>query len=153
MAGSPDPTVAVVGMRALRRDLNRMADDTASPVYAQIKAAGKTAAEPVAAATRGSLPHTSNRLSGDVRVSGTKTGAAVRMGRVAIPYAGWIEFGGSRPDGSTREFIPTGRYLFPAARGLADVAAGLYSDALQRAINDPSVWTNTTDNPQGVTDG
>ncbi len=152
MAGSPEPTVGVVGMSALRRDLNRMADDVSSPVYAAIKDAGRHAAEPVAAATRGTLPHESNRLSSDVRVSGTKTGAAVRMGRVSLPYAGWIEFGGSRPDGSARQFVRDGRFLFPAARGLSDVAAGLYSDALARVFDNPSVWTNSTSDPGAVHD-
>ena len=141
---SPPPTVTVAGMKALRRDLNKMSDDVSGPVYAAIKQAGREAAEPVAARARASLPHVTGALAGDVRVSGTKTGAAVRMGRVKIPYAWWIEFGGSRPDHSSRPFVRDGRYLFPAAVGLADQAAARYSEALDRILTSDQVWTNTT---------
>jgi hypothetical protein len=154
MPASTAPTVAVVGMRALRRDLNKAADDVSSPVYRAIKQAGAQAAEPVAARARAAVPRgPDDRLSGDIRVSGTKTGAAVRMGRVSIPYAGWIEFGGTRPDGSTRDYIPSGRYLFPAAAGLASTSAELYSTALDRILNSDAIWTNTTSNPEAVSDG
>ena len=151
MAG-PAPTVAVVGMAALRRDINRMADDQKSALYTAIKAAGKTAAEPVAARARGDLPHDSGTLTGTVRTSGTKTGAAVRVGRSTVPYAGWVEFGGTRPDGSSREYVAAGRYLFPAAAGLATTAAELYSAAIDRALQDAANWTNTTDTGGDVHD-
>jgi hypothetical protein len=142
-------------MRALRRDLNKMADDVSGPLYQAIKQAGKEAAEPVAQRARAIIPKREDaRLAGDIRVSGTKTGAAVRMGRVTIPYAGWIEFGGTRksPHPSTRTFIPSGRYLFPAARGLADVSAGLYSAALDRILNTDAIWTNTSSDPGAIHD-
>jgi len=153
MAG-PAPTVAVIGMAAIRRDLNKMADDVSSPVYAAIKGAGKQAAEPVAARARGAVPHVSDTLSGDIRVSGTKTGAAIRMGRVSVPYAGWIEFGGTRkePHPSSRQYIASGRYLFPAAAGLASQSAELYSSALERILNTNAVWTNTSSDPGAVHD-
>jgi len=144
------PVVGIVGMSALRRDINRLADDVSGPLYAGIRQAGKDAAEPVAALTRASLPMGgSGRLAGDVRTSGTKTGAAVRMGRKTVPYAGWIEFGGSRPDGSEREYVPGGRYLFPAAKSLAMKAADRYSEAIGAVLNSDRVWTNnTTDGSQ-----
>lgn len=132
-----------------------MADDVSGPLYQAIKDAGKQAAEPVASRARSAVPHgPDNRLAGDIRVSGTKTGAAVRMGRVSIPYAGWIEFGGTRkrPHPSTRTFIPSGRYLFPAAAGLSDKSAELYSAALQRILNGDAVWTNTSADPGAVHD-
>lgn len=153
MAG-PEPTVGVIGMRAIRRDLNKMADDVSSPVYAAIKEAGKQAANPVAQRARATVPKVNDRLSNDIRVSGTKTGAAIRMGRVTIPYAGWVEFGGRRkaPHESTRTFIPSGRYLFPAAAGLSDQSAALYSAALERILTSDSVWTNTGTNAETVHD-
>jgi uncharacterized protein YfaQ (DUF2300 family) len=147
----PAPTVGVVGMSALRRDINRLADDRSSVLNQQLKAAGKQAAEPVASRTRATVPHDSTTLEQDIRVSGTKTGATVRMGRAKVPYAGWIEFGGSRPDGSTRAYVPDGRYLFPAARGLSSQVADLYSQALQRAL-DTAPWTNTTNDGSAVHD-
>jgi hypothetical protein len=146
------PVVGIVGAKALRKDLGRLADDVTGPLYQAMKQAGRDAAEPVAAATRQALPHVSGTLAGDVRTSGTRTGAAVRMGRASVPYAGWVEFGGTRPDGSERPFIPTGRYLFPAARGLAEQAARAYSENLARLFERSDLWTNTTSDGSAVHD-
>jgi hypothetical protein len=147
-----DPVVSVVGMRALRRDINRLTEDQRSPLYTAIRAAGKHAVEPVAERVRAGLPHVTGTLAGDVRTSGTRTGGAVRMGRATVPYAGWIEFGGSRPDGSTRAWVPDGRYLFPAARGLANVAADRYSEALNQVFASDASWTNTSSDGSRIHD-
>jgi hypothetical protein len=151
MAGTP-PQVGIVGMAALRRDLKRQTDEVSSPLYAAIKAAGKTAAEPIAARARSTVPSGTGRLAGNVRSTGTRTGAAVRMGSAKVPYAPWIDFGGSRPDGSTREYVAAGRYLFPAAADLAGRAAELYSSAIDAALNGAGVWTNTTNDGGAVHD-
>jgi len=130
-----------------------MADDESGPLYRAIKEAGRQSAEPVAAMARERLPSSSGdhagQLRADVRVSGTKSGATVRMGRKSIPYAGWVEFGGTRhsPHDSSREYVPGGRYLFPAAKNLAMAAGKNYGDALNRVLNSPSVWTNTATDP------
>jgi hypothetical protein len=152
MAGTPAAQVQVVGMKALRRDIKRLATDQSSQLYQGIKEAGKQAAEPVAARARSTLPHDSGTLSGNVRTSGTRTGGAVRMGQKSVPYAGWVEFGGRRPDGSARPFVASGRYLFPAAAGLAATSAELYAAAIDRVLNDPAVWTNTTTDGSSVHD-
>lgn len=141
------PVVGLVGMKALRRDIKHLTDDQQSALYRAIKAAGKDAAEPIAARARAEIPKVgknAGRLAGDVRTSGTKTGAAVRMGRKTIPYAGWVEFGGRRtkPHESEREFVPSGRYLFPAAEGLASVAASKYSTAIANVLESSGVWSN-----------
>ena len=148
------PVVGIVGARALRKDLSRLADDATSPLYAAMKQAGKDAAEPVAAATRATLPHVTGTLAADVRTSGTKTGAAVRMGRASVPYAGWVEFGGTRhkPHESERPFIKTGRYLYPAARDLGEQAARSHSDALAVLFERSDIWTNTTSDGSAVRD-
>jgi hypothetical protein len=148
------PVVGIVGAKALRKDLSRLADDVTSPLYKAMKQAGRDAAEPVAAAVRAALPHVTGTLAGDVRTSGTKTGAAVRMGRASVPYAGWVEFGGTRkkPHYSERPFIKTGRYMFPAARPLAEQAARSYSDALAVLFERSDIWTNTTSDGSAVRD-
>ena len=146
------PVVQVVGARALRQDLSRLADDVNGPMYKAMKQAGRLAAEPVAALTRESLPHVSGTLAGDVRTSGTRTGAAVRMGRASVAYAGWVEFGGTRPDGSERPYQPGGRYLFPAARSLAEQAAASYGTALSALFARSDIWTNTSLDPGAVHD-
>jgi hypothetical protein len=149
---SPAPVVALVGMAALRRDLNRLSTDTSGPLFAGIKQAGRAAADPVAAAARGRVPVDSGDLRGDIRVSATKTGATVRMGRVAVPYAGWIEFGGARWDGYERPYQAGGRYLFPAASDLATVAAEKYERALTQVFARSDIWTNTTTDGSSIRD-
>ena len=66
-----------------------------------------------------------------------RTGATIRMGRKAIPYAGWVEFGGTRrrPHITTREYIASGRYLFPAARMLQQSVGSIYEDAIADAFS------------------
>jgi hypothetical protein len=146
------PVVGLVGMSALRKDIKRQTDNTASQLYNGIKAAGRLAAGPVAAATRDALPRVSGALAADVRTSATRTGASVRMGRSSIAYAGYIEFGGNLPRGQSRPYIPTGRYLFPAARGLSAKAAADYSHALSTVLSSSRIWTNTTANGGSVHD-
>jgi hypothetical protein len=154
---APGPVVGVIGLDALRRDLNRMATDVSGPLYQAMKEAGRQAAEPVAMLTRSSLPRESRSndagaLLETVKATGTRTGAAVRMGSRAVPWAGWVEFGGKRPDGSARQFVASGRYLFPAARQLAATAAEAYSQGIGRVLNTDAVWTNTTTDGSKVHD-
>jgi hypothetical protein len=149
---APAPQVAVVGMKALRRDLVKMGE-AGGPLLKAMVQAGRTAAEPVATAARSSLPQVSGRLAGDVRVTASRTGAGVRMGRQSIRYAGWVEFGGHRkaPHESFRTYNNRGRYLFPAAVQLAPRAAQLYAEAVTRAVTNYP-WTNTTGSGEAVHD-
>jgi hypothetical protein len=137
----------VVGLRALVRDANRLCAD-AGPLNTALKAAGRAAAEPVAAQTRSSLPDVTGQLKGSVRVGATRSGASVRMGGSTVPYAGPVEFGGYP---GNRPFHSEGRYLFPAARTWASTSAELYSAAAQRAF-DSFGWSNETTNAQAVHD-
>ncbi|HEV7535581.1 MAG TPA: hypothetical protein VGP90_08100 [Acidimicrobiia bacterium] len=139
--------VGVVGLRALRRDVEALAGRD-STVYRELAQAGRRAVEPIAEAARAAVPHVSGDLAADIRITGSASGAAVRMGRARIAYAGAVDFGGWPPG---REFLPNGRYLYPAARGLAPRAAQLYADALQRAL-DNYAWTNTTPNGEAIHD-
>jgi hypothetical protein len=146
------PVVAVVGMNALKRDLVKLAGDK-GPINTLFVQAGVAALAPVAAATRAALPHDTGRLAGDVRVTGTRTGGTLRMGRASVRYAGWVEFGGTRrrPHESERDYEATGRYMFPAARALATVTQQRYTDALTKAI-DVYPWTNESTDGTAVHD-
>ena len=77
------PTVEVVGLRAFNRDIGKMTEAN-GPLLKALQAAARAAVEPVAEATRSALPQDSGRLAGDVRVTATRTGAAVRLGRTSI---------------------------------------------------------------------
>jgi hypothetical protein len=141
------PTVGVIGMKALRRDITKLSAD-AGPLNKALADAGRIAAQPVAAAVRESVPRDTGTLAGDVRVLASRTGASVRMGRASVPYAGPVDFGGW-PEG--RDFIPTGRYMYPAATPLAETAATDYANGAQRAL-DAFPWSNETNNAEAVHD-
>jgi hypothetical protein len=142
-----EPVVAVVGLKALLRDVAKLTSDS-GPLNKACAAAGRQAATPIAAATKSALPQVSGRLAGDVRVNATKSGASVRMGRSSLRYAGWVEFGGHRhaPHESERAYDSRGRYLFPNAIQLGASSARLYSDALTKAFNDFN-WSNQDSTP------
>jgi hypothetical protein len=142
------PQVAVVGLSALNRDIKR-ATDNAGPIYAVMSQAGKQAAAPIAAQARSSYPTgATGRLAASVRFSGTRSGASVRVGSASVPYAGPVDFGGW-PEG--RQYLTNGRYLFPAAVGLASEAAQLYEAALNQGFAD-FPWTNETTSAGAVHD-
>jgi hypothetical protein len=138
------PQVGVIGLRALQRDLTRLCADQGdiNRAFAQ---AGRQAVEPIGAAAKAAFPQDTGRLAGDVRVTASRSGAAVRVGRSSLRYAGWVEFGGRRraPHETARPYDPRGRYLFPAALQLAPRAAQTYADALTRTL-DSFGWTNTS---------
>jgi hypothetical protein len=147
------PQVAVLGLRSLMRDLAKASDPRAGAILDRMKAAGATAAAPVAERARSSVPIDENsphpgQLAGDVRITSSRSGAAVRMGRAGVPYAGPVDFGGY-PAG--RPFVSTGRYLYPAAEALADPVITLYSAAIQKAF-DAYNWTNESGDPQAIHD-
>jgi len=64
----------------------------------------------VASRTAAQVPVLSGALAASVNVAATSTGVDVSLG-AGLPYAGWIEFGGSRG----RPLVPEGRYLYPTA--------------------------------------
>jgi len=151
------PEVGVIGLRALNRDIKKLCDDHGD-INRAFARAGRIAAEPVAALARSTFPQSdtdhAGRLVGDIRVTASRSGAAVRVGRSSVRYAGWVEFGGrrKRPHESSRPFVSTGRYLFPAGRQLASTSAQLYSDALTRALEGFG-WTNASNaSPEAVHD-
>jgi phage gpG-like protein len=74
-----------------------------------------------AGTVRGRVPRETGRLAGSVTSFREGERAIVGMGD-GVPYAGWIEFGGTRG----RPYLPQGRYLFPVVSGAEPqvVAAG-----------------------------
>jgi hypothetical protein len=130
--------VEVVGLAALAHDFARMPTDPAFRMALQL--AGEKALAPVAAAARSAVPHVTGDLGGSIAVGHNKWGATLRMSSV---YAGPVDFGGW-PGG--REYVASGRYLFPAAGGLSDKADTIYTASLQQAL-DAYRWTNTGDSP------
>jgi hypothetical protein len=98
--------VEVVGLRDAYNDMQRWA--------AQLGPAVETATEQLARAiasqVAGKVPVLTGTLAASVSVIEEPAGAGVSIGD-GVPYAGWIEFGGSRG----RPLVPEGRYLYPTA--------------------------------------
>lgn len=155
--------VRLVGIKALLKDVDKLTHDERSPLFAAMKRAGYNAVKPVATATREKIPdstrkdsatHKHGALAGSVRPSAYRSGAAVRMGSKKAPFAGWMEFGGTRlrPNKSSRPFFANGRYLFFAARQLSQTAGTQYADEINQLFGRTAIWTNSSSTPGSVHD-
>ena len=69
-----------------------------------------------ASQARGAVPRLTGRLAGSITTSSTEGKAVLSMGE-GLPYAGWIEYGGTRG----RPYVEEGRYLYPAAQAAEGV--------------------------------
>ena len=89
----------------------------------------ETAAQ-AASNVRARVPHLTGALAGSVVTGSDQRGSAwVGIG-AGVPYAGWIEFGGTRG----RPYIGEGRYLFPTALAAEPQAVVVASTAAEREI-------------------
>lgn len=118
----PADGIEVHGVAELERGARRL--------FANVEEAApgafRSVADQVATVVRARVPRRSGRLAGSVMADHDREGAAVGFdGRV--PYAGWIEFGGTRG----RPYVPTGRYLYPTA---SDIAPDPLRRAGERAV-------------------
>jgi phage gpG-like protein len=88
-------------------------------------------ASKTAEATRGRVPVLTGNLRGSLETLAVSGGQSVGYNEGRAPYAGWIEFGGSRG----REAVPAGRYLYPVFTGTEnDYVAALEQSAV-REVN------------------
>jgi hypothetical protein len=142
------PLAQIVGLKALQRDLRKMSDPAAGVLAKALAQAGKDALGPVADAVRNAYPSRTGALRGTVRVTGSRTGAAVRVGSKKLPYAGPVDFGGY-PEG--RPYVKDGRYLYPTAQAHTGAAVRRYEQAVTQ-VCERFPWTNTATNPGGVHD-
>lgn len=131
--------VSVVGINALARDFKKMGDDGGA-MLTELRLAHKAAAQPVLTSARGAWPVDTGAHRDSVRITATRTGATIHEGNGRLEGTGWLEFGGNRG----RAYLSGGRFLFPAAQGVADQVAELDSKAIQRVLDRANTWTNTT---------
>lgn len=85
-------------------------------------AAGKAfdqIAQDRATVVRARVPVVSGALRASVVTESDGPMATMGIGDDGTPYAGWIEFGGTREGGrnatADRPYVPSGRYLYPTA--------------------------------------
>lgn len=75
------------------------------------------------------VPRRTGRLASSIRPASTqRTGQVAYSSPTRVPYAGWIEFGGSRG----RPYVSRGRYLFPAA----EAERGPIFNTLSKSLED-----------------
>ncbi|MBO0880549.1 MAG: hypothetical protein J2P17_09430 [Mycobacterium sp.] len=131
--------IEFIGLRTIRRDLKKLNADEFPQAMIN---AGLAVSEPLAGRVRTALPFESGDLQRTVRTARIRTGAALRVGTKRVPYAPWIEFGGTRrrPHISSRPFIRDGRYIFPAARQAGPEAVIRYATEIQKVI-DRFAWS------------
>jgi len=118
--------VQFVGGPEAAQDLRRWASELA-PAVAK---AGEGFAARVADQVRGRVPVLTGRLAGSVEIAPVEEDALGAQIGEGVPYAGWIEFGGSRG----RPFIPEGRYLYPTALDNQDEFASMAADAASETV-------------------
>jgi phage gpG-like protein len=71
----------------------------------------QSTADQVATLVAAKQPVKTGRLRASVSTTGIEHGAQIGLGGPGVPYAGWIEFGGTRG----RPYVDTGRTLYPTA--------------------------------------
>ena len=84
-----------------------------------------------------SRSQTIRALAASISTESSGRSALLRMGR-GVPYAGWIEFGGSRG----RPMVKRGRYVYPTAldsQPMAVLAARYAADTGIRGFSWPRV--------------
>lgn len=115
-------TVEVKGVAELAAGSRRLAvkiDDEAQSRLGTV--AGREATT-----VAGRVPHRSGRLASSV----VAEGPLLTMG-AGVPYAGWIEYGGSRG----RPYVAQGRYVYPTALADAHLATFAGEQAATDAIS------------------
>ncbi len=94
------------------------------------------AAELVTESARPTVPVRTGRARGSLRTLFLGDSVAAAGGAVAVPYYGWLEFGGDagRNHSVHRDRVPDGRYLYPAyVREAAEVEALMVMGLLDAA--------------------
>lgn len=136
----PD-AVQVEGLAELRRDLRKLGD-TATLI--ELRGGLKEAARIVADDARRRVPQLSGKAASSIRPGASGNKAYVAGGKKAVPYYGWLDFGGRRAiTGNSRSQGPwagsgkgpsEGRFIYPALVAKEREIVDAVSDAMSKAI-------------------
>jgi hypothetical protein len=134
VTGIPETLAALAALDvAADRQLDEVIDDAAETVAARTRIAMPTGPQP------------GGHVRGSVRIDRGDLRARVEHGGPRFPYAGWLEFGGhvGRRHAVARQWIPRGRYLYPALSTVRPTLPLAMHEALREAARE-SGW-----NPRG----
>lgn len=126
--------VRVQGLRELRMNLKKLDVELPLLLRAEMKKVGDKVADrarekvPVGPEQKG---HTPGRARASIRAGVSGANAYVAEGKKAVPYMGWLDFGGvlkpagKRKNTITRERIKGGRFLYPTINEMhGEIEAG-----------------------------
>ena len=138
----PDDAIQVDGLKELKKQLREVDASLTKELRRELRSVSQTAER----AIRSNVPVGPARgghWRTAIRAGATPTSAYVTWGRASVPYAPWLEFGGTlrrrRPvsGGFTsipRTRTPQGRYVFPVVRRLQPLLERQAEAALDRVI-------------------
>lgn len=98
----------------------------------------ETIANLAVAQVRAKVPKRTGQFAATVRAGKTKKKVYVRTGKAKVPYAGWLEFGGTRG----RPYIDRGRYLYPTAFEMEPQLVAIANKVTHEEIRDTH-WKET----------
>lgn len=103
--------IEVTGLKEFQRALKEM--DTGLPK--KIRVALNTASELLISWAKPRVPRKTGKAAGSLKVRSSQRTARVAAGGQRAPWFPWLDFGGAvgRNDATKREFIKTGRYIYP----------------------------------------
>jgi hypothetical protein len=115
--------VTVTGAKELRRAMKRMGAD-----LKDLTAVNRAAAQPVLEESRRLVPRVSGTLGRSIRLTASRTGASVRAGKAAVPYAGPIHFGWRRRN------IEANPFLYRAIANRHDEVLSIYNGRVEELV-------------------
>jgi len=122
--------VQVIGADEALAQVEKFMRDLPDALQSHMSGISATQVEQLA----GVVPYLTGALSESARAERPDQSGelyALMLGGEDVPYAGWIEFGGSRG----REFVPEGRYMEPTAVATQSATADAISRASQDIVN------------------
>jgi hypothetical protein len=107
--GSP---IRVEGLRELQAALKAFDGESQKA----LRVALNNAVEGIASDARRRVPTRSGKARASIRATSSQREARVSAGKKAVPYYGWLDYGGKTGIGRSidRPFRKAGRYLYPA---------------------------------------
>lgn len=106
------PTITVAGLKEFSKAMRRVDAEAAKG----IRLVNNEAAQVVVDKARPRIPRVTGRAAGSLKLRSTRTLVRISMGGPRAPYYPWLDFGGRTGIRRSviREFIKTGRYIYPA---------------------------------------